>query len=382
MPSGTVASMWTGTRYARCALLITISSLIGCGDAENNEPQIADVDVLSAQGPYGIGYFSLPVTYKTPIDNEDRTIQALVWYPTMEVDGERPIYGVVSSEIAVKDAVPASFEKRPTILFSHGHQAYPGVMSYLMEHWASHGYVVIAPGHTGNTVINGDARETDIYYLRALDLEAAFDYFLADNTGPLAGLLGEEVVVTGHSFGAYTAFGFSGASFALEALKEECDMPGANNDFCSTLTAEKEAIFEAGLKDERVIAAMSFDPGNFDMYGHDGIAEIEIPVLHAVAGDGNHADPDPSKDKFWQALSNPEDVRLLLIDGGHNDFVDSCGAGIDIRCSDLTPELVWRAMRTYTLAFLKKHVELDSSVGPILGGDVTVWDQMTSQNRP
>jgi len=373
--------MWKDKHFAGLTLLATVLFVGGCGSDEEDTGPFADVNTLSSQGPYGIGYFSVPVTYKTPIDNEDRTVQALVWYPTIEVDGERPIYGVVSSEIAVKDAMPANFERRPTILFSHGHQAYPGVMSYLMEHWASHGYVVIAPGHTGNTVINGDARETDIYYLRALDLKAAFDHFLDDNTGPLAGLLEDQAVVTGHSFGAYTAFGFSGAAFAIDSLKVECEMPGASSDFCSTLTVEKVAIFRTGLKDERVIAAMSFDPGNFDMYGRDGIAEVEVPVLHAVAGDGNHADADPAKDKFWQALSNPQDVRLLLVDGGHNDFVDSCGAGIDIRCSDLPPELVWRAMRVYTLAFLRKHLEADSSVLPVLNGEAPVWEQMSSTIR-
>ena len=362
-------------------LLVAVLYFYGCGESGDSNTPTADVESLSSQGPYGIGYFSLPVTYKTPIANEDRTVQALVWYPTMETEGERPIYGVVSSDVAVKDAAPASFAKKPTILFSHGHQAYPGVMSYLMEHWASHGYVVIAPGHTGNTVINGDDRETDIYYLRALDLKAAFEYFLEDTSGPLAGMLGEQIVVTGHSFGGYTAFGFAGASFALDSLKAECELPDSKNDFCSTLTPEKESIFRAGLKDSRVIAAMSFDPGNFDMYGTEGISKIDVPVLHAVAGDGNHADPDPKQDKFWQALSNPQDVRLLLVDGGHNDFVDSCGAGIDIRCSDLTPELVWKAMRVYTFAFLRQHLDEDQSVIPILTGEVNVWEQMTVQTR-
>jgi len=360
-----------------------LSVLLACAPEDMKEPisTKALVDSLSEQGPYGVGYRSYSVTYETPISKMPRTVQALVWYPSNISEGDRPLYLVKSSEIAVQESEPAALKNLPVIVYSHGHQAYPAVMSYLMEHWASHGYIVISPGHTGNTVINGSERETDIFYLRAHDLRASIDFLRDLKTDPLTGMFSNDLIVSGHSFGGYTAFGYAGAMLAIDRLKSKCDMDPDGDDFCSTLTPEKEALFRAGLKDERVRAVMSFDAGNFDLYGAEGIANVDVPVLHAVAELGNHADPDPQVDKFWTALHHKDDIRLLLAEGAHNDFVDSCGAGVKIRCSDLEPELVWRAMRIYTLAFIKRSFDGASEPASILNGTEKVWANIQISTR-
>jgi predicted dienelactone hydrolase len=363
----------------RTFLLVGILvSFVACADEikETSAGAEALLEQLQKQGPYGVGYRSYSVSYETPLSKEVRTVQALVWYPSEETDGERPLYLVKASEIAVKNGRPAALRDRPVILYSHGHQAYPAVMSYLMEHWASHGYVVISPGHTGNTIINGPDRETDIYYLRAYDLRAAFEFVRDIESDPLQDMLSDRLMVAGHSYGGYTAFAIAGAGFAVETLKAQCDADPSSNDFCSTLTPEKEALFRGGLHDERVLAMMSFDPGNFDMFGTEGLSKIDVPVLHAVAEFGSHADPDASKDKFWTALHHDLDLRLLLKGGDHNDFVDSCGAGVEIRCSDLNPEEIWRAMRIYTLAFIRRSFGTADEAASVLSGEEKVWDQL------
>ena len=187
----------------------------GCG----GDPEV-DLAALSAPGPHAVGHRILSVSYEPPLGGS-RRLAVNVWYPAEAVEGERPIYVLRSSEVAVSDAPPMALGPRPVLAFSHGHQAYAAAMSDLMEHVASHGYLAVAPTHTGNTFLDGAARETDIYYLRALDVSASLDHLERLEDDPLAGRLGAQIAVAGHSFGGYTSFALGGARDPIDALRHE-----------------------------------------------------------------------------------------------------------------------------------------------------------------
>lgn len=355
----------------RSVILGLLLGLCACSGADEGDAS-AQVDLLAAEGAYAVGYRTLEVEYPNPVGGQTRRLTALAWYPAEpKPDGEDPIYLLRTPELAKVDATPLALGPRPLVLLSHGHQAYPAGQSFLAEHLASHGFVVVAPTHTGNTFVDGDDRETDIYYLRAHDVSRTLDALIALDDD-LGALIGDKVAVVGHSFGGYTGFMLAGARHDMDTLAPACAAGTGNAAFCSTMTPDKEAVFRAGLGDARISALVSLDPGDFELFGAAGVGAVQMPVLHMVAEQSGFAPGQSEADDYWVNLSNPADVRVLLLGGGHNDFTDSCAAGLDIRCSDLPARPVWRLVRVYVQAFLLATLEGRSDVAPILDGSVDV----------
>jgi predicted dienelactone hydrolase len=335
-----------------------------------------DVAELSEPGPHAVGYRTYSIEYMPPLAAEPRRTFVLVWYPALPSEGERPFYTLRTSEVAVVDAPPADLGPLPVTVYSHGHQSYAASLSHLAEHLASHGFITIAPTHTGNTFVDGDNRDTDIYYLRSLDVKAALDHFESLAGDPLAGRFGDEIAMTGHSFGGYTTFALAGASFPIDELTAACEAGTGKESFCSTMTPDKAELFRAGLAEPRFDAAVTVDPADFDLFGAEGVGRIEVPVLHMIA------DVSTPEDRYWPALEGDEDVRLRLIDGDHNDFIDTCSTGITVRCSNLDPAKVWLPVRVYTLAFLKKNLLGEEGFDAILDGDEPVSSLVEVTARP
>ena len=96
-------------------------------------------------------------------------------------------------------------------------------------------------------------------------------------------------------------------------------------------------------------------------------AAVEVPTLHMVAEDSVMGG-----DPYWDALKAPERTRVFLRGGMHNDFTDSCSAGVTLRCSTLVPAEVFRPMRVYTLGFLQRFLEGASGLEALLDGQATV----------
>ena len=354
---------------------------LGCG---GEAAPGGGVEALAAAGPHAVGYSTFEATYAAPVTGEARTLTVLAWYPAEAAPGgERPLYLLREAELATVDAPPLALGPRPVVVLSHGHQGYPAGMSYLSEHLASHGWLVLAPAHKGNTFADGDNRRTEIYYLRALDVSAALDAAGAlPASHPAAGLAGERVAVVGHSFGGYTAYMLAGARHDMDALVAACAAGTGKGSFCSELDAPREAVLRGGLADPRLSAVVSLDPGDFDLFGAAGVAEVGAPALHMVAEASGHAPGHPEQDAYWQALPGAAARRVLLLGGAHNDFTDACAAGLDIQCSALTPAPVWRMVRVYVQAFLHRHLLGDEAMEGILGGEVEVSDLAELTTRP
>lgn len=354
----------------RRILPLTLLSL-ACSSADSDEVDLAE---LEAPGPHGVGFMSFDITYDAPPDATPRTTHTFVWYPAAkDATGEHPIYTLKTSEVAITDAAPLDLGPLPVVMFSHGSQAYGAAMSHLMEHLASHGFLVVAPTHVGNTFTDGADRTTDIYYLRMHDITQTYDAMLAlDASHPLAGLAGPNVAVSGHSFGAYTSFALAGAKHAVDELDAECTAGTASPGYCSELDDTARGLFRAGFEDDRFKAVISVDPGDFGLFKAAGVASVDVPVLHIVAEASGHAPNDPSTDGYWTSLSNPKDARVLLLGGDHNDFVDSCGEGFDLRCSNLRPQRVLPPTRVVSLAFLRSVLLGESAYDAVFGSDLSV----------
>ena len=296
----------------------------GVSGADGGDEPVDLVTSLAEPGPYAVGFRATEVTYDS--SEGARTLRFTVWYPSDATDGTHPRYnGLVESTVAWQDAELAAGGPFPAHVYSHGHQGYAEASGFWMEHLASHGFVVAAPDHTGNTTFDGSERLTEIYFLRAEDLGATIDT-LAAPTGDLAFLSGavdlEGLTASGHSFGGYTLHALAGATFDPDLIAQCLDGTDTSS-YCSTMDDAAAARLAAGLTDPRITAFVSMAPGDFRLFGASGLAAVDRPILH-MTGDLDPQTGSVAED-IWGALAGGPHRRVDIAGGGHQTFTDFSG---------------------------------------------------------
>ena len=363
-----------------CLFLSSLVALAGCSD-DDTTPDDAAVepdatpdmgprdyaDELAWYGEYPVGFRELEVTYTRPDGDGDRTIPYMVWYPASG-EGERfPRHAFRRAEVATENAPPAS-GPFPTLAFSHGHLGVADVSTYLCEHFASHGWVVFSPTHVGNTTADGETRTADIYYLRSTDVSATLDDL--EGHPELGPLVGSPMVVSGHSFGGYTAISLAGATFDVDGIVASCESD-PSDPVCTDLDTEAQDILRAGLHDDRFDAVISMGGGDSSRFGDTGVADVDIPVLVMVAEGDGHPAGSFAEDRYWNTLDHPEDLWVNLLGAGHQSFTDICAtlAGFP-RCPpaeyDADAGLRWTVL--YAHAFARSRLMDDAEATAILEG--------------
>ena len=224
------------------------------------------------------------------------------------------------------------------LIHSHGWEGFAGNSAFLMKHFASHGWVVAAPDHTGNLFLNNlDPFPSAFDYIRAFDMKLVLDT-LADtaaleNQGlsVLGPINTDTVVMSGHSYGGYTAWSSAGVTYNMPREREECP----------NCTPEQLAIFERGLGDSRVVGIIPMaGPLSETQVADDGAVSVSIPILMMSGSEDNHERYQQHYDDL-SAL----DYRWLELNGGcHNTF------GLP-PCDTLDPEVGQELINGYALAF-------------------------------
>ncbi len=315
---------------------------------------------LRAPGPYRAGYREVTVTYDAMLGGEGRQLRTGIWFPTDASSGGEVRYrGTFPAPDVLDDPEPAA-GPFPTIAFSHGTGVHAEVSGRIMSHLATHGYVVVAPEHAGDTLLSGD-RTTPIYAWRPTDVTAALDHVLTSDL-PAS----EPVGAIGHSFGGYTTHSLAGATYD-EALLGEC-LDGSDTSFyCSEMDADWAGAFRAGFRDERPVAFLTMAPGDWRLH-KSGLGAIDRPLLHLSGALDQNVGPD--NDPIWQDLPDRDDVvRLHLPNGGHSTFTDAAGV-FDTSPGELDAETSFDITRTYALAWMELMVKGDASARAVVEGEV------------
>jgi predicted dienelactone hydrolase len=373
------------------------------GDLTDGPPDVPDQEVwmppdplaasVEAPGPYGIGFREGEIVYDVLPEGAPRTLRTAIWYPTLETPGDEPtLYypGSLKREEVITQAEPAPHECWPVLVFSHGYAGFAENSYFLTEHFASHGWLVIAMDHTGNTVEDlGAPVESSMYAYRPQDVSAAIDLLSALPVGDPLRAKGDtsRVVVSGHSYGGYTTLVSSGATFDMEALVASCEDGTGHGAFCTNLGEDLQAIYTAGLGDPRVVAGIPMAPGAAKVI-QDGVGDIAIPILQFTGGLDGQTTNDGSGDPLWQALEGPDHIRVNIETAGHQSFTIVCtwfptfGAGDGCGEGFIDSLEVHRIVNTYALAFARKHVLGDESVEDYLDGTVEVDPEVTLVTKP
>jgi predicted dienelactone hydrolase len=354
---------------ARRALLLAL--LIGACGGGPSDPSRQARDP-AARGPWGVG-----VTTHTVTDAADpeRSFKAEVWYPATPAVGA-PFDEVFNLETtAVRDA-PADLRGAPfpVVVFSHGNGGIRNQSIYLTEHLASHGYVVVAPDHLYNTLLDyDDSRIAEVMRHRPRDASLALDTLLNHTLtlgDPLAGVAdGVRVGAAGHSFGGFTVLLLAGAAMDLPSYAADC-APTPDSLFCQGADGTITDADVAGFRDPRILATLAIAPGGRVAFGPAGLAAAHGPI-QVQAGTLDTTTPMATEMGPIHDGLPPAKVMAEFAGAAHFSFTDICplyelmgGAGgpLDFLategCGPNTAPVreVQAASRTLAVAFFDLHL--------------------------
>lgn len=211
--------------------------------------------------------------------------------------------GVIGTRLQTRSAFEAAIADGgpwPLLVFSHCHGCVRFSAFTLAEHLASHGFIVAAPDHAGNTLFDNTALiGEDFLVTRREDLQAVLGAMLADAAAVPPGFLGQvdagRVGALGHSFGAAT----------VGRLLQD---------------------------DPRVRAAMPIAaPVENLLFPGTSLAAIDRPMLLLRALEDNSIGALGNElmvSNFGSA--NPPVWRIDVADAGHWSFSDICGLTDDL----------------------------------------------------
>ncbi len=174
-----------------------------------------------ARGPFPVGVRTLALS------RGGRSLPVELWYPATDeyagkdlAEATRDRYELIPGfpfvwQEAVRDATPRR-GRHPLVAFSHGYGGHRRQSTFLCTHLASHGFVVGAMDHTGNTmleVVQGvmtlrsggtlphpDTVLREFVVLRPADVSFVIDHILGTD-----GLVdADRIGMAGHSFGGWT----------------------------------------------------------------------------------------------------------------------------------------------------------------------------------
>lgn len=318
----------------------------GTPDASDLGPPDGDAggaayDDLLRPGPYGAGVTTIMLTDTT----RSRVLPVDVWYPIdpATTSGEPNAYYLDATfatlaslcSPARRDATPIRTGPWPLVVFSHGFGGVRFQSFYLTEHLATHGFVVAAPDHPGNTfadfaMLSDDAAIAQSAVDRPLDMMFVTDRMLADGGGLSLSIDATRVAISGHSFGGWTSL-------------------------------------ETARRDPRFRVVVPLAPGFRAPSTPDFVATLARPLI-IFGGSVDHTCPFPTSQQAPYDLAAPPKALVDILGAGHLDFSDLCEVDIarmalNDGCdpASLDPQVVRDRVNVLALAFLERYLNGDAS---------------------
>jgi predicted dienelactone hydrolase len=361
--------------WLRVAAGLAAAALLAACPSGTDDLEPYDV---AARGPYFVGYQQTTITYQPEGDDAPREIYLAYWYPTEETAGTAPRYqGLIYREEVLLDAPVAPVGEAPVLVFSHGMASFAEQSWFLVEHFASHGFLVVAPNHPGSTLMDGFEVDPRSGLYRPLDISAVLDHLEAlPASDPLSALVSDRIVLAGHSFGGYTTLAVSGAAYAVDALADECEAGEADERFCAFVSEEDDAVFREGFHDPRVLAGIPLTPAGGSIF-RDGVAEVAVPQMVMTGAQDITTPNETEGDPIFEGLVGEDHIRLDFDLADHLTFSNVCeafGPAVpeEFANCDEAHEIIAEdshpVIAAYALAFARRHLLGDRSNDDLLDG--------------
>ena len=226
----------------------------------------------------------------------------------------------------------------PLVVFSPGLTMWRQSLSYLMEHIASYGFVVISMEHRGEY---SDRFWEGAYYRPAETLLTTqyADQLTADG-GDLGGVIDlDKLAVMGHSSGGWTALIGGGAQMDLSGCPEDLSQTGGLVWYsdCISFVPEQSAIasmfgYEAAPSglwpqqfDPRVDAVISMSPDG-DIWGaeYQGVASLNVPTMVVTSPNDSINVPEHGAYPIYEQLGTQVKSLLQFQGADHPLPSDTC----------------------------------------------------------
>jgi predicted dienelactone hydrolase len=294
------------------AIILAVLAVLFMGARANRDKEVK----YSSQPSVVLSYASRG-SYLVGMSNLETDGRAItVWYPASDRSNNEATIsyryelkmgdplGTVSLAAyegqAIRDAAyDLSEGPYPLVILSPGFSFGASTYAWLAEHLASYGFVVIAPEHQEHLDPANELWRSAIERPQdILSVLAYVDEQTADG-GVFDGLINaERVAVIGHSYGGYTSLAAAGAQINTPEFKSHCEDASASNHpaawLCDELLPHLDDMADlAGLEstpdglwpawaDPRIAAIVPM-AGDAFFFGHEGLSEINVPVL-AIGG--------------------------------------------------------------------------------------------------
>lgn len=332
--------------------------------------QRPDAPEYAKHGSYAVGAEEITLHEG---DNDPRVLRGIIWYPALPNTGGSALeYPRRGAGIARRSAVPdAGGGRYPLIIFSHGFGGYSTQTSFLTEHLATHGFVVISVNHNGtafedlnwlgaNSVLTSLAdRPNDVMKsIRFAERIAA-----AGSGSALSGLIDtSRIGAAGYSFGGYTAFASAGARIDFRALDAYCESDEAREqepNLACSFRGSRDALALVynltqpeneplpPISDPRIKSVVALAPFNTPAFGMHGLAALNVPTLIMVGSADSIAKPERDAYAAYEQTGSAEKALAVLEGAEHAIFVDVCGEEPILQNGCFDP--VWDKPRAHDL---------------------------------
>ena len=366
-------------------------------------------DVEYSSSPSAVLFYASQGSH--PVGMRVLEIDALpvtVWYPASSTSNsaEKVSYryelkmgdplGTVSLATYDGDAVrDAAFDLSsgpyPLVILSPGFSFGASTYAWLAEHLASYGFVVIAPEHQEHLDPANELWQSAIERPQdILSVLAYVDEQTADD-GVFDGLINtERVAVIGHSYGGYTSLASAGARINTPEFKSHCEEASASEHpaawLCDKLLPHLDDMADLAGLDETPgglwlaltdprIAAIVPMAGDAFFFGHEGLAEINVPVMAIGGTKDNDAPYEWGTFPAYEYSSSPRKVLISLTDAGHMIFTNPCEkipfylkpvSGDFCSDTDWDRNYAHELVSHFTTAFLLTELKQDSAASDAL----------------
>jgi len=297
--------------------------LLGCAPAPDDPVDEPPVAAPSDQaGPYEVGATTIRF-----VDHRDKFLAIEVWYPALPEEGaELEPYEELQLLAATYRDAPQDLRGAPypLVAFSHGYGGIRYQSSDLVTHLASHGFVVAAVDHIGNTLLDLDEdAATRVAVERPEDISVMVD--IVGDLLPSLVQPDDGFAMVGHSFGGWTTLVVGGGLLDREFVLAHC----AEHDErgCRFFDPDNAATadLEQATPDPRARVAVALAPGLAYSFGPAGVGLAgNVPTLVQ----GGTADADmPYETEIrpvYEALGGDASLASLAGAGHFGGFSDLC----------------------------------------------------------
>ncbi len=372
-----------------------------------------DAPTYAVHGPYWVGTRQMEI----PEKDGKPALKLTLWYPALNPKNQKeefayhPVmkYDPLPTDIdpstyvyaghALGDADPNGTDAPyPLVVFSHGSFSSPSYYTYLLEHLASYGLIVIAPDHVEMNHLNEENSSVfaSSFIDRPLDTIRTLDYaevLNKDDSAFKALIDMNRVAMVGQSAGGYDALVAAGARYDLIGYNARCaalakDDP--NQGLCSIFVPfENDMVKWAGLEsmptglwpswgDKRIKSIVTM-AGDSYLFDKAGLAEINIPVL-AIGGTRDEATAyEWGVRPTYDNISSQQKALVTFENANHYMFLNDCSTapwwstklGAYWFCSDS----IWDMNRAhdlinhFTTAYLLDQLKGDKEAAKALAPD-------------